>query len=103
MCPVERNAYLWFGEFDLNCQPVVPSDSPMSATYRWREGMKSMIRRWESLTGKNVDPETRANNVLQVQVLTESYGPSNPTERADVQKLFGAVLSHMVVVSAVRC
>jgi hypothetical protein len=93
--PVERNAYLWFGEFDLNCQPVVPSDSPMSAAYRWRERMKSMTRRWESLTGKNVDPETRANNVLQVQVLTESYGPLNPTERADVQKLFGAVLDHM--------
>jgi exosortase len=93
--PVERNAHLWFGEFDLNGRPITPSDSPISAAYRWRERLKSMTRRWDSLRGKQVDPETGANSILQVQVLTETYGPLTPTERADTQKFFGAVLDHL--------
>lgn len=92
--PVERNAYLWFGEFDLNGRPV-DAKVPGGAAVRFTRRFDSLKSRMDRLMGRNVDPETRAFNVLQVQVLTETHGSITPSEKKDVQDFFGAVLEHM--------
>lgn len=85
--PVERNAYLWFGEFDLNGRPVVATD-PGQFSYRFVHRFDALKDRWGRLTGKTVEPEARAFQVLQVQVLTESYGPLSDAERKEFQDFF---------------
>lgn len=89
--PVERNAYLWFGEFDLNGK-FVESKVPGSLTFRFDRRFDSIKSRWDRLIGANVDPETRAFNILQVQVLTETVGTLNPSELKEVQKFFVAAV-----------
>jgi exosortase len=88
--PVEQNAYLWFGEFDLNGRPVEAKD-PGLASYRFVHRIDSLKDRLGRLVGRHVDPEARAFQVLQVQVLAQTQGVLNDTEKNEVQKFFGAV------------
>jgi exosortase len=92
--PVERNAYLWFGEFDLNGR-YVESKMPGGTNYRFARRFDSIKSRWDRLTGKQVDPETRAFNILQVQVLTETVGTINANEKKELQQFFTASLETM--------
>jgi hypothetical protein len=92
--PVEQDAYLWFGEFDLNGNPI-EAELALSAQHRWQERLKSFKARWDSFTGKNPDPETRAHNVLQVQIFAETVGPFTQSERTEVQTFFTAALDKL--------
>jgi exosortase len=92
--PVERNAYLWFGEFDLNGRSI-ESKMPGGMNFRFARRLDSLKSRWDRLTGKQVDPETRAFNILQVQVLTETVGTINPNEKKDIQQFFTAATETM--------
>lgn len=89
--PVERNAYLWFGEFDLNGRPVVPDD-PGKLSYRFVHRFDALKDRFGRLFGKPVEAEARAFQVLQVQLLTETYGPLNDAERREFQTFFTAAM-----------
>lgn len=89
--PVERNAYLWFGEFDLNGRPVEPDD-PGKLSYRFVHRFDALKDRFGRLFGKSVEAEARAFQVLQVQLLTETYGLLNDAERQEFQKFFAAAL-----------
>jgi exosortase len=92
--PVERNGYLWFGEFDLNGRPV-DAKVPTGSAVRFGRRFDSLKSRWNRLIGKDVDPETRAFNVLQVQVFSETHGLMTPAEKKEMQEFFAAVLNHM--------
>src|SRR5207244_4249925 len=85
--PVERNAYLWFGEFDLNGNPIEAKE-PAMTSYRFIDRFDSIKNRWGRLLGRASDPETRAFQILQVQAVTEMVGVLSEAENRDFQKFF---------------
>jgi hypothetical protein len=88
-----NHGYCWFTEFDPAGRPVPIRDWESEwaakgyAGNRWADRFSAMRDRWLSVFGL-AQAQPPAYDVLQVQVLIETYGSLAPADKEEAQKFF---------------
>ena len=85
-----RRLYGWFTEFDQAGRPIPIHEPDLTRTYadiRWSERFTTIKDRWLSLFGL-AKPPPNFGDVLQVQVIVNSYGDMATANQDLAQKFF---------------